>query len=180
LKQAHRDEGQGRAPNLGKQGQLPILANSGYDAKERGMKETGMLERLSGVIVDRRNLLFLFYIIAIIFSLFSMGWVDVENDIVYFLAEDSKTRQGLTVMSEEFTTFGMADIMISNITYGHAREVADKIGAVHGVAQVVFENTDDHYKDSSALFAVIFEGDDADEISQKAMEEIQKWAEKWN
>ncbi len=131
-----------------------------------------MLERLSGVIVDRRNLLFLFYIIAIIFSLFSMGWVDVENDIVYFLAEDSKTRQGLTVMSEEFTTFGMADIMISNITYGHAREVADKIGAVHGVAQVVFENTDDHYKDSSALFAVIFEGDDADEISQKAMEEI--------
>ena len=53
-----------------------------------------MLERISRVIVDRRNLLFLFYIIAIIFSLFSMGWVDVENDIVHYLADDSKTRRG--------------------------------------------------------------------------------------
>lgn len=136
-----------------------------------------MLERISRVIVDRRNLLFLFYIIAIIFSLFSMGWVDVENDIVHYLADDSKTRRGLTVMSEEFTTFGTADIMISNITYGHAREVADQIAEVDGVAQVVFENTEDHYRNASALFVVLFEGTDTDEISKKAMEEIRRIVE---
>ncbi len=47
-----------------------------------------------------------------------MRWVNVENDIIYYLSEDSKTRQGITVMNEEFTTLGMADIMISNISYG--------------------------------------------------------------
>ena len=106
-----------------------------------GRKRARVLERIAKVIVDRRNLLFLFYIIAIIFSIFSMRWVNVENDIIYYLSEDSKTRQGITVMNEEFTTLGMADIMISNISYGHARDVADKIGDVHGVASVMFDKT---------------------------------------
>ncbi len=130
------------------------------------------MERIAKVIIDRRNLLFLLYIIAIIFSIFSMRWVHVENDIVYYLSEDSKTRQGITIMNEEFTTFGMADIMISNISYGHAREIADRVGDVHGVASVMFDNTEDYYKKSSALFVVLLSGEDTDEISLKAMEEI--------
>ncbi|HHY12547.1 MAG TPA: MMPL family transporter, partial [Firmicutes bacterium] len=139
-----------------------------------------LLERIAKVIVDRRNLLFLLYVIAIIFSMFSMHWVRVENDIVYYLSEDSKTRQGITVMNEEFTTFGMADIMIANISYEHAREIADKIGDVHGVASVMFDNTEDYYKNSSALFVVLFSGEDTDEISLKAMEDIRNIVEPYD
>ncbi len=139
-----------------------------------------LLERIAKVVVDRRNLLFLLYVIAIIFSMFSMHWVRVENDIVYYLSEDSKTRQGITVMNEEFTTFGMADIMIANISYEHAREIADKIGEVHGVASVMFDNTEDYYKNSSALFVVLFSGEDTDEISLKAMEEIRNIVEPYD
>ncbi len=137
------------------------------------MKSKGTpLERIAKIIVDRRNLLFLLYLLAIVFSVFSMRWVRVENDIVNYLAEDSKTRQGIRVMDEEFTTFGMADIMISNISCDHAKEVADKIQDVHGVASVMFENTEDHYRGSSALLVVLFSGEDDSEISMKAMEEI--------
>ncbi|MGI6627802.1 MAG: efflux RND transporter permease subunit [Bacillota bacterium] len=139
-----------------------------------------LLERIAKVIIDRRNLLFLLYIIVIIFSMFSMHWVRVENDIIYYLSEDSKTRQGITIMNEEFTTFGMADIMISNISYGHAREVADKIGDVHGVASVMFDNTEDYYNNSSALFVVLFSGEDTDESSLKAMEEIRNIVEPYD
>ncbi len=131
-----------------------------------------MLEGMARFVVDRRNLLFLFYVIAIIFCVFSMRWVKVENDIVGYLAKDSKTRMGITVMSEELTTFGMADVMISNISYKHAKEVADGIDEVHGVASVMFENTQAHYRDSSALFVILFNGEDNDEISLKAMQEI--------
>lgn len=145
-----------------------------------GRKRARVLERIAKVIVDRRNLLFLFYIIAIIFSIFSMRWVNVENDIIYYLSEDSKTRQGITVMNEEFTTLGMADIMISNISYGHARDVADKIGDVHGVASVMFDKTGDYYRNSSALFVVLFSGEDTDEISLKAMEEIRTIVEPYD
>lgn len=130
------------------------------------------MKRIAEIIVDRRNLLFLLYIIAIVFSMFSVRWVQVENDIVYYLPEDSKTRQGIIVMEEEFTTPGMADIMISNISYEHAKEISEEIAGVHGVSSVMFENTQEYYKDSSALFVVLFNGEDTDDISLRAMDEI--------
>ena len=36
----------------------------------------------------------------------------------------------------------------------------------------MFDNTEDYYKKSSALFVVLLSGEDTDEISLKAMEEI--------
>lgn len=123
-------------------------------------------------IVDRRNLLFLFFIIVIIFSLFSMSWVVVEDDIVYYLDEDSNTRKGITIMDEEFTTFGMANVMISNISYVHAKEISHIMEKVNGVDSVMFENTEAHYKNSAALFVVLFSGEETEEITLGAMEEI--------
>ena len=125
-------------------------------------------------IVDRRNMIFLFYIIAVIFSLFSMGWVDVEEDIVNYLAEDSMTRQGIRIMEEEFTTYGMANVMVSNISYAHALSIAQDMKEIDGVDSVMFENSDDHYKDASALFVITFTGEETDEITLQAMEEIKE------
>ncbi|HBK85493.1 MAG TPA: RND transporter, partial [Firmicutes bacterium] len=139
-----------------------------------------MLARIARVIVDRRNLLFLFYVIAVAFSAFSMQWVDVENDITCYLDEDSKTRQGITVMNEEFTTFAMADVMISNISYNHAKEVADKIAELPAVASVMFENTDAFYKNSSALFVVLFNGEDTDPITLEGMASIRDIVEPYD
>ena len=139
-----------------------------------------LLARIARVIVDRRNLLFLFYVIAVAFSAFSMQWVDVENDITCYLDEDSKTRQGITVMNEEFTTFAMADVMISNISYNHAKEVADKIAELSAVASVMFENRDAFYKNSSALFVVLFNGEDTDPITLEGMASIRDIVEPYD
>lgn len=117
-----------------------------------------LLKSIARFIVDKRSLIFLFYIIAIIFSVFSISWVKIENDIIHYLSEDSKTRQGITIMNEEFTTFGMADIMISNISYPHAKEVSEKIENVDGVATIMFEDTEDYYKNTAALFVVLYNG----------------------
>lgn len=133
-----------------------------------------LLERTARVIVDRRNLIFLFYIILIVLSLFSMGWVNVEEDITNYLSEDSMTRQGITTMEEEFITFGMAKVMVSNISYSHAQDLAQEINEIHGVDSVMFENTDDHYRDISALFVITFTGEETDEITLKAMGEVRE------
>ena len=137
-------------------------------------KRYRLLDSIVKFIVDRRNIFFLFYIIAIIFSLFSMGWVDVEEDIVNYLAEDSMTRQGIRIMEEEFTTYGMANVMVSNISYAHALSIAQDMKEIDGVDSVMFENSDDHYKDASALFVITFTGEETDEITLQAMEEIKE------
>ena len=73
-------------------------------------------EKIATVVVDKRNLIFLLYIFACIFCLFSMSWVQVENDVTKYLPEDTETRQGIDAMNEHFASFGTARVMVSNIT----------------------------------------------------------------
>ena len=90
-------------------------------------------EKIATVVVDRRNLIFFLYIGALIFSLFSSSWVKVCNDITEYLPPETETRRGLTIMDEEFTTFGTARVMVSNITYDKALELQEQLEAIEGV-----------------------------------------------
>ena len=131
------------------------------------------MEKLAAFIVDKRNLIFLLYVFALIFSIVAMSWVNVENDITTYLGEDTETRQGLTVMNDNFTTFGTARVMISNITYAKAEALVDQIEAVDGVDSVEFDGTTDHYKDASALYTVTFDGEEMDDISIHALHQVE-------
>ena len=79
-------------------------------------KKGGGMEKLAALIVDKRNLFFLLYIFAIVFCIVAQGWVKVENDITTYLPDDTETRQGLTVMDDNFVTYGTAQVMVDNIT----------------------------------------------------------------
>lgn len=135
-------------------------------------KKPTLLERFAAFVVDKRNLFFLLYIFAVIFCLVARGWVEVENDITKYLSEETETRQGLTVMDEEFITYGSGKVMIANISYPHAAELAEEIKGIPGVTSVAFENTEEHYKDSSALFSITFDGEETDPVSINAMNRI--------
>lgn len=132
----------------------------------------GGMKKIASFIVDKRNLFFLLYIVALVFSLFSRNWVEVENDITTYLPEDTETRQGLTVMNDNFITYGSARVMITNVTPTRAQALADQIGELEGVSRVTFDDTQDHYRDTAALLDVSFDGTETDERSLAAMEKI--------
>ena len=137
-----------------------------------GKEENGAMKRVAAFIVDKRNLFFLLYVVALVFSLFSMNWVQVENDITTYLPEDTETRRGLTVMNENFVSFGSARVMISNITPSRARELADRVGEIQGVSQVTFDSSGNHYRGGSALLDVNFDAEATDPRTEEAMAAI--------
>ena len=137
-------------------------------------KSRGFIERLAAFIVDKRNLIFLLYIFAFIFCLFSMNWVQVENDVTTYLPEDTETRQGLVAMNENFVSFATAQVMVSNITYEKAQEFCDIITAIDGVAMVTFDSGAEHYTDASALYDITLTGGNFDEISLQAIAQIEE------
>ena len=141
------------------------------DNKEEKTSGSGM-EKLASFIVDRRNLFFLIYIFAILFSIFSTGWVQVENDITTYLPDDTETRQGLTIMNDNFTTYGSARVMVSNIGYEKALSIKDELEEIDGVTSVDFDNSSDHFNNGSALYSITFDGESDDEISKTAMNEV--------
>ena len=132
--------------------------------QEKKPKTSGM-EKVAAFIVDKRNLFFLLYILALIFSVIASGWVKVENDITTYLPADTETRQGLTVMNDNFTTFGTARVMVPNVTPEAADALQQTIEAVDGVYSVEFDETESHYKDASALYSVTFDGTATDAVS---------------
>lgn len=74
--------------------------------------------------MDKRNLIFFLYAIAIIASLITQSWVKVCDDLTQYLPETTETRRGLTLMEDEMKTYGTARIIVSHVTYEIARDLA--------------------------------------------------------
>ncbi len=132
----------------------------------------GFFHKLATFIVDKRYLFFLLYGFAVVFCLFAMNWVEVENDVTTYLPADTETRQGLTAMNDNFETYAMAQIMVSNVTYEDAQKISDMLAEVEGVQIVGFDDTKDHYKDACALYDLNFSAKEDDPIVLDAMETI--------
>ena len=142
-------------------------------AQQTVHKQTFM-EKLATFIVDKRSLFFLLTIIALVFSVFSRNWVQVENELTAFLPDDSETKQALNVMEAEFTTYGTAEVMVDNITYGDALKLNDTLADIKGVQSVAFDETTDHYSNAAALFTVTFDYDETDDACLTALDAVKE------
>jgi len=134
----------------------------------------GFVGKLSSFVVDKRGIFFLIYVFALAFCVFSMSWVQVENDVVTYLPEDTETRQGIDAMNENFVMFGTAQVMVSNITYEVAQDIYEELSAIEGISMVVFDDSPDHYIHASALYDLNFAGGNFDEISLDALAETER------
>lgn len=135
-------------------------------------KKNSFLSRMAAFIVDKRNVFFLLYAFAFLFCIFSMGWVSVENDVTKYLPEDAEIRQGIDAMNANFTVTGTARVMVSNVTYETAETLFAEMSGIEGLLMVTFDDTQDHYRDASALYDLTFSGGNFDDNSLQALEAV--------
>jgi len=130
------------------------------------------IQKLAAFIVDKRKAFYLIYIGIAIFSVFSSGWVAVNDDLTSYLPEETETRRGLTIMDDEFVTFGTSRIMVDNIAFRQAEELAGQIEKINGVKSVEFDGSSDHYQSGAALFSLTYDGASDDPVSLSALGEV--------
>ena len=143
-----------------------------------------MFERISAYIVNKRKAFMVFFILAAVFSVFSSSWVKVSNKLSDYLPESTKTKQGLDIMDENFTTFGTAKVMVNNIDYEKALELSTKLKEIAGVSRVDFydksdsdyenKNIEDYYKDFAALYTISFEDVEDSKLVQEAIVKVRE------
>ncbi|MDL2258210.1 MMPL family transporter [Eubacteriales bacterium OttesenSCG-928-K08] len=133
------------------------------------------IKNIARFVVDKRRAFYLLFIIMALFCINSISKVQVNNDIVSYLPNDTETKRGLDIMENEFITYGSAQIMVTNITYASADEIKEYIEQTQGVAGVSFDNTEAHYKDSAAIYTIQFKGGTYDKISETAMANIKAY-----
>lgn len=150
------------------------------DRREKAMNEHEERKKdsfwlsLATFIVNKRKAIELLFVFAIIYSLLSVSRVQVNQDITSYLPSSSETRRGLTVMKDEFVTYGMGRVMVSNITFDEAETLVETIEAVDGVKAVVFDDSAEHYTGTNALYDVTVNGEDEDPVSISAMRGIRE------
>ena len=138
-------------------------------SQNTGRNQENFMVKLATFIVDKRNLFFLLTAILLIFSAFSRNWVEVENDLTFYLPDASETKQALNVMEDQFTTYGTAQVMVENITSDAAALLKNTVSGVKGVQSVSFDDTTDHYNNASALYSVTFDYDETDDRCLEAL-----------
>lgn len=143
-------------------------------------KKQTPIEKLAALIVDKRKAFYLFYIIAGIFCAISTGWTKVNNDITSYLPDSSETRIGLDLMNDQFMTYGSGSIMLDNVTFEKAEEIASELEEIDGVTSVTVENDEDSYKNGSALLSITFDGEEDDQISKDAMAAVKEKLEPYD
>lgn len=142
---------------------------------KKGGEDGGFMVKVATFIVDRRNLFFLLFGIALIFSVVAMNWVTVENSMSAYLPDTTETRQGLDRMEEQFITYGTAKIMVTNIPYTEAERICEKIENLDSVIMLTFDSTEAHYNNFSALYDITFGYEETDERALDALEEVKSF-----
>ncbi|MGM9937705.1 MAG: RND family transporter [Candidatus Ornithomonoglobus sp.] len=137
-------------------------------------KKDGFMIKLATLIVDKRNFIYIFFAFFLAFAISGMSKMNVINDITEYLPDTTETKQGLNIMDEEFMTYGTAKVMVSNITYENGEALAERIRDISNIKDVEYENDDEHYKNSAALFKVTFADDGETEESIAAKEAIKE------
>lgn len=151
-----------------------INKNKISDSEE---KNSDIMMKIAAFIVDKRRAFYLIFAAVLVLCLISIPKVKVNNDISSYLPNDTETRRGLTLMDEEFITYDTETIMVTTVTKETAEELKEKMEKVDGVKQVEFEDDEDHYKQSAALFTVTLDvRDDLDrelEIVQNVKNQLE-------
>ena len=139
-----------------------------YFFSERGVK----VKKISSFIVKYSKIILVLFIAMIVYSVLSINKVNIEYSVTSYLPLETDTKKALDIMDEEFITYGTSTILIRNITYEDAYRLKEEIVDIDGVKELKFENTEDYYKESTALFSITYTGNDEDDLSINAYNEV--------
>lgn len=141
--------------------------------KEQEKKKKGNLWlTVATFIVNKRKAIEILFVLAIIYSVLCINKVQVNQDITSYLPADSETRQGLSIMDEQFMTYGSAKVMLANVTFNQADSLVDSLENVDGVKEVEFDDSSDHFKGTNALFDITFSGTSDEQVSKDALNSV--------
>lgn len=141
--------------------------------EEKEKKEKGNFWlTVATFIVNKRKAIEILFVLAIIYSVLSINKVQVNQDITSYLPATSETRIGLSLMEEQFTTYGSGKVMVSNVTYPQAEALVDRLDDIEGVKQIEFDDSSDHFNGTDALFDITFDGTEDEQISKDALNAV--------
>ena len=106
------------------------------------------MKRLTGFIVNKRNIIFSAMLILTAVCAFLIPKVSVNSDLTKYLPDDSSMKQGISLMEKEFPTAGEAytiRVMFKRLDSEKKTEFKDALAAIENVDSVTYDMTGSDY-----------------------------------
>ena len=117
------------------------------------LKASGSLNKFSAGIVKGRWICFGVFIALTIACVCLIPQIKVEYDLTTQMPQDSYTSEALDVLKREFDDKGMAYVCVVNIDSTEAKDIADELKDLEGVANVTYVEQM-NFKNGKALYTV--------------------------
>lgn len=78
------------------------------------------MKKIFNFIVNKRIYFLIFWSLLLVGSIIMIPFVNINYDTTFYLPEDSRTRESLRIMEEEFGLTGQASVMIENVSIAEA------------------------------------------------------------
>jgi predicted RND superfamily exporter protein len=96
------------------------------------------MKKISAFIVKIRYFLLAFWLVATAVSIFLIPRVKIEYDTTVYLPENTRVKQSLRVMEEEFGLTGQASVMIEDVDPVEVFVYKDKINSMPYIMEVIW------------------------------------------
>lgn len=122
---------------------------------------------------SKKYIVIALFLVAAVLSVVFMGRVAINYNISDYLDDSTETKISLGIIEDEFGVTGDVQVMIEDIDTDIAKDVRDTLKDIENVLTVNFDEYDEgYYKDGTALFIVIVDGDEYSEVANTVVEDI--------
>ena len=118
------------------------------------------------LLKSAKYIVLVLFTILTVLSLILMGKVNTNYNISDYLDESTDTKISLGIMAEEFGLISNIQVMVDDVTVDEAEGIKDRLKTIENVIFVNFNSQNkDYYKDGSALFVVLVNGNEYSETA---------------
>ena len=91
------------------------------------------MQKLARFIVAKRKLLLAIFLLVGVLSLLMTPFVKITYDMVEYMPDDSKAKQGVEIMYDQFGEVSPLTVMFKGLTEDEALAIQEELDAIPGV-----------------------------------------------
>ena len=119
------------------------------------------MKSIASFLTDKRKILLCFFLVLAAVSLPLAGMVNINYDLTKYLSADSRMKQGMEQMEQEFGTeeSSRLRVMFSGLEEEEKKEIRDQLAGLEQVSSVEWEPGKEYNKDGYTLYELTTEYD---------------------
>lgn len=133
------------------------------------------MKKFTNFIVDKRKYLFVLYVLLVAAGVFGIFATNVNYDMSKYLPDNSTTKTGMNMMSDEFGDMSSITVMLDDLNATECNEVKADLEKLPNVSSVIYYADDENYqKDNHSKFLVNMNVDTYSDEAADTLETIRK------